>query len=87
VTNMQSRLGSCTKGGPTDGQIRISAKIRNWPDWVVDYIIAHELMHRIHPNHSDTFWIDLRTTYPLTEQARGFIHGVAFSAGHPFEDD
>ena len=22
VSNMQSRLGSCTRGGPTDGQIR-----------------------------------------------------------------
>jgi predicted metal-dependent hydrolase len=87
VSNMQSRLGSCTKGGPTDGQIRISDKIKNWPDWVIDYIIAHELMHRKHPNHSKSFWIDLRTAYPLTEQARGFIHGVGFSAGHLFEDD
>ena len=87
VSNMQSRLGSCTKGGPTDGQIRISDKIKNWPDWVVDYVIAHELMHRKHPNHSDSFWIDLKIAYPLTEQARGFIHGVGFSAGHPFEDD
>jgi predicted metal-dependent hydrolase len=87
VSNMQSRLGSCTRGGPTDGQIRISNKIKNWPDWVVDYVIAHELMHRRHPNHSDIFWIDLRTAYPLTEKARGFIYGVGFSAGYPFEDD
>lgn len=87
VGNMQSRLGSCTRGGPTDGQIRISDKIKDWPGWVIDYVIAHELLHRMHPNHSDTFWNALRAAYPLTEQARGFIHGVGFAAGRTFEDD
>jgi hypothetical protein len=84
---MQSRLGSCTHGGVSDGQIRISDKIKGWPDWVVDYVIAHELLHRRHPNHSDAFWNDLKTAYPLTERARGFIHGVGFAAGQPLEDD
>lgn len=87
VSNMRTRLGSCTRGGPTDGQIRISQKIKNWPDWVIDYVIAHELLHRKHPNHSEAFWNDLRAAYPLTEQARGFIHGVGFAAGQPLEDD
>ena len=87
VSNMQSRLGSCTRGGPTDGQIRISDKIKNWPEWVVDYVIAHELLHRKHPNHSDTFWTELKAAYPLTERARGFIYGVGFTAGRTFEDD
>jgi predicted metal-dependent hydrolase len=86
VSNMQTRLGSCTRGGPTDGQIRISDKIKSWPDWVVDYVIAHELMHRRHPNHSDAFWTELQAAYPLTERARGFIHGVGFVAGQPVED-
>jgi hypothetical protein len=87
VSNMQSRLGSCTRGGPTDGQIRISDKIKDWPTWVVDYVIAHELLHRKHANHSDAFWYELRAAYPLTEQARGFINGVGFAAGQTFEDD
>jgi predicted metal-dependent hydrolase len=87
VSNMQSRLGSCTRGGPTDGQIRISDKIKDWPDWVIDYVIAHELTHRQHPNHSAVFWNELKAAYPLTEKARGFIDGVGFAAGHPIEDD
>jgi len=87
VNNMQASLGSCTRGGPTDGQIRISNKIKNWPDWVVDYVIAHELMHRKHPNHSGVFWSELKAAYPLTERARGFIHGVGFAAGQPVEDE
>lgn len=87
VSNMQSRLGSCTRGGATDGQIRISDKIKNWPDWVVDYVIAHELMHRKHPNHSETFWSNLKAAYPLTERARGFIYGAGFVRGQSLEDD
>jgi predicted metal-dependent hydrolase len=87
VNNMQTRLGSCTRGGPSDGQIRISNKIKNWPDWVVDYVIAHELMHRKHPNHSSVFWSELKAAYSLTERARGFIHGVGFAAGQPVEDE
>ena len=87
VSNMQARLGSCSRGGPTDGQIRISDKIKNWPDWVVDYVIAHELMHRKHPNHSAAFWAELKAAYPMTERARGFIHGVGFASGHPMEEE
>jgi hypothetical protein len=87
VSNMETRLGSCTRGGSSDGQIRISIKIKNWPNWVVDYVISHELMHRKHPNHSDTFWSELRAAYPLTERARGFIYGVGFAAGQPLEDE
>ncbi len=87
VGNMQSRLGSCTKGGATDGEIRISERIKNWPAWVLDYVIAHELMHRRHPNHSVAFWSELQAAYPLTERARGFIGGMGFATGRPLEDD
>lgn len=87
VSNMQIRLGSCTRGGPTDGEIRISDRIKNWPSWVIDYVIAHELMHRLHPNHSSQFWNELKLAYPLTERARGFITGIGFAAGQPLDED
>ncbi len=78
VDNMQHRLGSCSSGGSTDGDIRISDRIREWPDYVVDYVIAHELAHRRHPNHSADFWAYL-ARYPHTERARGFIEGFAYA--------
>lgn len=87
VNNMEVRLGSCSNGGTTDGHIRISEKIKGWPQWVVDYVIAHELVHRQHPNHSNDFWQTLAEGYPLTERARGFIRGVSFIQGTKFEDD
>jgi len=85
VGNMRKRLGSCTNGGPTDGDIRISARIQGWPGWVIDYVIAHELAHRKHPNHSPEFWAYL-ARYPQSERARGFIMGLAFQLGEDAED-
>jgi predicted metal-dependent hydrolase len=80
VGNMRKRLGSCTTGGPTDGDIRISDKIRGWPKWVIEYVVAHELAHRKHPNHSKEFWAYLGR-YPKAERARGFIMGMAYQLG------
>ncbi len=86
VGNMQQRLGSCTNGGATDGHIRISDKIKNFPDWVIDYVIAHELVHRLHANHSPAFWETLTKGYPLSERARGFIAGIGFAEGKTYEE-
>lgn len=85
VGNMTHRLGSCTTGGSTDGDIRISARIKSWPRYVVDYVIAHELAHRKFPNHSAAFW-DYLARYPDTERARGFIEGIAFAEGGDADD-
>jgi predicted metal-dependent hydrolase len=85
VGNMTTRLGSCTTRGSTEGHIRISDRIKHWPTWVIDYVIAHELTHTIHPNHSQAFWDTLTKAYPLTERARGFVRGVGFVEGLDFE--
>jgi predicted metal-dependent hydrolase len=85
VSNMRKRLGSCTTGGPTDGDIRISDRIRSWPQWVIEYVVAHELAHRKHANHSKEFWAYL-SRYPKAERARGFIMGIAFQLGEDADD-
>ncbi len=85
VGNMRKRLGSCTTGGPTDGDIRISDRIKGWPPWVIEYVVAHELAHRKHANHSKEFWAYL-SRYPKAERARGFIMGIAFQLGEDAED-
>jgi predicted metal-dependent hydrolase len=85
VSNMRKRLGSCTNGGPTDGDIRISDKIRGWPDWVVEYVVAHELAHRRYSKHSQEFWAYV-AKYPKAERARGFLLGVAAQLGEDAEE-
>ena len=85
VSNMRRRLGSCTVGGPTDGDIRISDRVKDWPGWVVEYVVAHELTHRRYPNHSKEFWA-YAGQYPKAERARGFILGLAFQLGEDAGD-
>jgi predicted metal-dependent hydrolase len=85
VTNMRRRLGSCTVGGPTDGDIRISDRIKDWPDWVIEYVVAHELAHRKYPSHGHDFWRFV-SRYPRAERARGFVLGVAFQRGEDAEN-
>jgi predicted metal-dependent hydrolase len=80
VNNMERRLGSFTTGGTTDGDIRISERIRKWPAYVIDYILAHEMCHRKYPNHSEEFWMYL-SQYPQTERALGFLDGISYAEG------
>jgi predicted metal-dependent hydrolase len=72
VDNQQRRWGSCT---PADGSIRLSSRLRGMPDYVVDYVLVHELAHLIEPSHDQRFWA-LVARYPRAERARGFLEGV-----------
>ncbi len=72
VTNQKRSRGSCS---PRKGTIRISDRLRDYPAWVRDYVIVHEVAHLIEPNHSRRFW-KLVNCYPRTERARGFLIGV-----------
>ena len=85
VGNMRKRLGSCTTGGPTDGDIRISDRIKGWPPWVIEYVVVHELAHRKYPNHSKEFWAYVNR-YPRAERARGFVMGLAFQLEEDADD-
>ncbi len=69
VDNQQSRWGSCT---PNTRTIRISSALNNFPLWVVDAIIAHELAHLTYRGHSPSFW-KLANRYPLMERAKGYL--------------
>jgi hypothetical protein len=72
VDNQQRRWGSCTPG---DGSIRLSSRLRGMPEYVVDYVLVHELAHLIEPSHDQRFWA-LVGRYPRAERAQGFLEGV-----------
>lgn len=78
VTNQNSRWGSTT---PASRAIRLSHKLQGMPDWVIDYVILHEMAHLIEPSHNKTFWA-LLTSYPHTETAKAFLLGAAYAADH-----
>ena len=73
VNNQNSRFGSCTPGR---GTIRISHRLAGVPDFVVDYVIMHEMAHLLQANHSKAFW-ELVYRYPRAERARGYLMALS----------
>ena len=69
VDDMTTRWGSCT---PSTGAIRLSARLATYPDWVLDYVIVHELAHLAEPGHTPEFW-RLVGRYPRAERAQGYL--------------
>ena len=77
VTNQNTRWGSCT---PADATIRLSHRMQQMPDWVVDYVLVHELAHLLESGHGAAFkrW---EQRYPLATKAQGFLEGWTAAGG------
>lgn len=67
--NQDKIFGICNHRTKT---IRISYRLKDMPDWVRNYVIMHELVHLVEPNHSENFW-NLVYQYKLTERAKGYL--------------
>lgn len=79
VTHQNTRWGSCA---PAEGSIRLSHRLRGMPEYVVDYVLLHELAHLLVPGHGPDFW-RLLEACPRTERARGCLEGVAAAGRLP----
>ena len=75
VDNQKSQWGSCT---PVNGEIRLSSRLMQFPSWVLDYVIVHELAHLVEFHHNAKF-LALVDQYPKAERARGFLAGVHYA--------
>lgn len=67
--DMSHQWGSCTF---TDGAIRIARRAAQLPEWVLDYLLVHELAHLVQSDHGPEFHA-LENRYPLTERAKGYL--------------
>jgi len=83
VSTMGRRWASCT---PADGTIRVSDRLRDVPDHVLDYVLLHELAHLLVPGHGSDFW-RLLASYPRLDRARGFLDGLDHAEGRTPEAD
>jgi predicted metal-dependent hydrolase len=70
--DMTHLWGSCTF---TSGAIRIATRAQSLPEWVIDYLVIHELAHLEHSNHGPAFH-EMENRYPLTERARGYLMAI-----------
>jgi predicted metal-dependent hydrolase len=74
--DMAHRWGSCTF---TTGAIRIARRAATLPDWVLDYLLVHELAHLEHSDHGHAFH-ELENRYPLAERAKGYLMALDSTA-------
>lgn len=56
----QSNWGSCS----VSGNINLSTRLLFAPKPVIDYVIVHELAHRLEFNHSPRFWTIVKNVIP-----------------------
>lgn len=82
VTTQQARWGSYSARTHT---IRLNAVLRRMPRWVLEAVVAHELAHVEHLDHSLAFWQLLRQVCPDTDRANAFLAGVSWLA-HQWPD-
>lgn len=55
-----------------DKNIILNNKLKEYPLWVTDLVIIHEIAHLIYPNHG-TYFRELVSRYKLKERATGYL--------------
>ena len=73
IKDTKSRWGSCS----TRNNINYNWRIALAPDFVIKYLIAHEVSHLRHPDHSAFFWNCVASLCPQYKKGRDWLkeHG------------
>ena len=66
LSSAQTRWGSAS----ADGAIRLHWRLVHFALPTIDYVVAHELAHLRHMDHSPRFWDVVRSVVPDYEEAR-----------------
>lgn len=69
IKEQEQRWGSCTPAGT----ILLNWRIFLAPTSIIDYVLAHELVHLKHMNHSKEYWDTLRMLLPDYEQRKEWL--------------
>ena len=65
----RARWGSCD----SRGTISLNYLLMTCPDWVIDYVIIHELCHLQHFDHSPKFWALVAQYCPNVSEAKAWL--------------
>jgi predicted metal-dependent hydrolase len=63
VRELGNRWGSCT----SEGKLYFNGRLMQMPMRLIDYVIAHELVHLVEPKHDSNFWSKLDAIMPDAE--------------------
>lgn len=73
IRNQKTRWGSCTR----EGNLNFNCLLMLAPPEVLDYVVVHELCHRLEMNHSARFWAQVEKVMPDYKKHRKWLkeHG------------
>ncbi|MDP9349905.1 MAG: M48 family metallopeptidase [Gemmatimonadota bacterium] len=77
VQRMKTKWGSCNH---RSGHIRLNTELVKKPRDLLEYVVAHEMVHLIEPTHSERFIALLSEHYPAWQEARGELNELPLSA-------
>ena len=69
VKQYKARWGSCNN----QGLLSFNYLLLMTPDWVIDYVVVHELCHLKHLNHSRQFWSLVAEFFPRFQEAKSWL--------------
>jgi Zn-dependent protease with chaperone function len=81
ATNQRARWASCS---PATREIRLSTRLAQCPQWVIDAVLVHELAHLLEADHSPAFH-SLAGRYPRQGESALFLEGYALGLGLAIE--
>jgi hypothetical protein len=82
VNNQQARWASCS---PASREIRVSSRLRQCPEWVIDAVLVHELAHLQEADHSTQFYA-IANRHPRQVDSALFLEGYALGLGLRIEE-
>jgi len=69
IKNYKSRWGSCS----SKGEVYFNWRIIMAPQRIIDYVVAHELCHLIHHNHSKAYWKLVESVVPDYKESKEWL--------------
>jgi predicted metal-dependent hydrolase len=75
VREAPKRWGSCD----VRGNLRLNWRVVQAPARLIEYVVAHELMHIRHQRHTGAFWAALGRTMPDYEERRADLRRIGAS--------
>lgn len=69
IRNQKSRWGSCNSAG----NLNFNCLLMLTPPEVIDYVVVHELCHRLEMNHSRYFWEEVERILPDYKKRRKWL--------------